>query len=137
MYLIDTNIFLEVMLSQKRKEECKALLNLLKTGKISAVITDFSIYSIMILMYKFKKIKELITFLKSLQAYRGLYIYTLSLLDKIRSIKVSEETGLDIDDSIQYSTALNLKLEGIISFDKHFDGLSIPRIEPKDLLRHS
>ena len=36
-----------------------------------------------------------------------------------------------MDDSIQYSTALELNVEAIISFDKHFDNLKIARKEPK------
>jgi predicted nucleic acid-binding protein len=40
-----------------------------------------------------------------------------------------EEKELDIEDAIQYSSALTLKVEGIVSLDKHFDKLDIPRIE--------
>jgi len=36
-----------------------------------------------------------------------------------------------MDDSIQYSTALELNVEAIISFDKYFDNLKIARKEPK------
>ncbi|MGQ4892014.1 MAG: type II toxin-antitoxin system VapC family toxin [Candidatus Njordarchaeia archaeon] len=134
MYLVDTNIFLEVMLSQERKEECKRLLRAIKNGKITAVITDFSVYSIMILMYRLKKVDEIETFLSSLVAYRGLHIYSLSLMDKINVVRVVKEKGLDVDDAIQYAVGLALKVKGIISFDKHFDNLEIPRLEPRNLL---
>jgi predicted nucleic acid-binding protein len=46
MYLIDTNIFLEVMLSRPKKEACKHFLNHLKMGKETGIVTEFSIYSI-------------------------------------------------------------------------------------------
>ena len=39
-----------------------------------------------------------------------------------------------MDDAIQYYTALPINAEAIISFDKHFDNLKIPRKEPKDLV---
>ena len=38
---------------------------------------------------------------------------------------------LDMDDAVQYSTALALKVEAIVSFDKHFDNLTIARKTPK------
>ena len=41
---------------------------------------------------------------------------------------------LDMDDAIQYAVALSLNAESIISFDKHFDGLKIPRKEPVELI---
>ncbi len=44
MYLVDTNIFLEVLLSGGRKEECKIFLSLLRNGEKIGVVTDFSIH---------------------------------------------------------------------------------------------
>jgi len=44
MYLIDTNIFLEIMLSRPKKEACKRFLNLLKTGKEIGIVTEFSLF---------------------------------------------------------------------------------------------
>lgn len=133
MHLIDTNIFLEVMLSRPKKETCKHFLNLLKTGKQIGIVTEFSVYSIMVIMAGFAKKKELKTFLSSLSAYKGLSIYTTTLLDKVKAIDISLKNDLDIDDSIQYSAALTLDVQSIVSFDKHFDGLEIPRIEPENL----
>jgi len=42
MYLVDTNIFLEVMLSRRRKDECKLFLKMLRDGEILGTVTDFS-----------------------------------------------------------------------------------------------
>ena len=133
MYLIDTNIFLEVMLSRPKSEACKRFLNLLKTGKEMGIVTEFSIYSIMVIMAGFAKKKELKTFLSSLSAYKGLSIYTATLSDKVKAVDMSLKNNLDIDDSIQYSAALTLDVKGIVSFDKHFDRLEIPRIDPENL----
>ena len=135
MYLIDTNIFLEVMLSGPKREACKHFLNLLKTGKETGIVTESSIYSTMVIMAGFTKKKELKTFLSSLSAYKGLSIYTATLSDKVKAVDVSLKNNLDIDDSIQYSAALTLDVQGIVSFDKHFDGLEIPRVDPENLLK--
>jgi len=130
VYLVDTNIFLEVMLSRLRKSSCKRFLNALKTGEKKGVVTDFSVHSIMVVMGGFEKKRELKTFLSSLSAYEGLSVYTTTLLDELRAVDISQKGDLDIDDSIQYSAALRLSVDGIVSFDKHFDKLEIPRIEP-------
>ena len=84
-----------------------------------------------------KKLKELKTFLTSLTAYKGLHIYITSTADEAKAVDLAIEHGLDMDDAIQYSAALTLKVEAIISFDKHFDGLKIPRKEPAEITRPS
>jgi len=131
MYLVDTNIFLEEMLSRPRGESCKKFLNLLKEGREQGAVTDFSVYSIMILMDNFRKRKEARLFLTSLAAYKGLQVYNTTLTDKIRAIDICTQTALDIDDAVQYSVAQSLGAEGIVSFDRHFDGLKIRRMEPQ------
>ncbi len=134
MHLVDTNVFLEVMLSGPRKNVCKRFLNLLGKGEKKGIITDFSVYSIMIIMGGFMKKRELRTFLTSLSAYKGLNIYTTTLREKVKAVDASVEKGLDIDDSIQYSVALTLGVKGIVSFDKHFNGLDIPKLDPQNLI---
>jgi len=37
MHLIDTNIFLEILLGRRRKEECKKLLKRIQMGKETGV----------------------------------------------------------------------------------------------------
>lgn len=132
-YLVDTNIFLEVMLSQKRKRECKRLLYQFQNGKADGVVTDLTIYSIMVLMGRLKKFEQLKTFLSSLTAYKALHIYTTSLAEKVEATEKSLENGLDIDDAIQYEAALSMNAEAIISFDKHLNKLKVPRKEPKQI----
>lgn len=63
MYLVDTNIFLEVLLSQKRKGECKGFLRLLKDGKENGIVTDFTIHSLIVNMNQISKLRELKTLL--------------------------------------------------------------------------
>lgn len=119
------------MLSRSRKDACKRFLNALRDGKETGIVTDFSVYSIMVIMSSLGKLTQLRTFLMSLSAYKGLTIYTTTLSDKIRAIGICLEKTLDVDDSIQYSAALSNDAKGIVSFDRHFDGLKIPRIEPQ------
>ena len=132
-YLIDTNIFLEVLLSGPRKKECKHLLQLLRDGRKSGLVTDFSVHSIVVIMDRFGKLKELRTFLLSLLAYDGLHVYPTTIGDKVRAVEVALEQHLDMDDAIQYSSALSAEADAIVSFDKHFNDLKVPRLEPIDI----
>jgi len=130
MYLVDTNIFLEVLLAGPRKNECKQFLTLLRNGVKIGVITDFSVHSILVIMEGFGKRDKLKIFLRSLLAYKGLRVHTTELTDEIDAIDASYEVKLDLDDAIQHHVASKLKVEAIVSFDKHFDRLKIPRLEP-------
>ena len=52
MYLIDTNIFLEILLSQVQKDICKEFL----VSKIEQIyISDFSLHSIGVILFKNNK----------------------------------------------------------------------------------
>lgn len=137
MFLVDTNIFLEIMLAQRKRDECAQFLNLVRDGKQKAAVTDFTIYSIMIILDGAGRLRELRTFLSSLSAYRGLTIYATLLEDKLDAVRFAIEGKLDVDDALQYASASRLKVEGIVSLDKHFDGRDIPRIEPASLITSS
>ena len=130
MYLVDTNIFLEVLLAQNRKDECEDFLNSLRTGKKTGIITDFTVHSIIVIMSNFNRIEELKLFLFSLTSYKGLKIYHTTLTNEINAAEIALNQNLDMDDAIQYSTALALNVEAIVSLDKHFNNLKIPRKEP-------
>ncbi|MCE4599248.1 MAG: hypothetical protein F7C81_03520, partial [Desulfurococcales archaeon] len=67
-------------------------------------------------------------------AYKGLYIYTTSIGEEVRAVDLAKEIGLDMDDAIQYSASLSINAKAIISFDKDFDGLKIPRKEPREII---
>jgi predicted nucleic acid-binding protein len=131
MYLVDTNIFLEVLLSRPRKEECKKLLKTLRDGKNSGIVTDFTIHSVIVIMDELKKLNELKKFLLSLTAYKGLHVYQTKIADEVKATELATAQKLDMDDAIQYSAALSANADAIISFDKHFNGLKIPRVEPQ------
>lgn len=133
MYLIDTNVFLEVLLLRSRKDDCEYFLRLVHEGKKKAIVTDFSIHTILVIMGGLKRWRELKLFLSTLPTYRGLEIYTTSLADELKAADVGAKMKLDVEDAIQYSAAMAVGAEGIVSFDKHFDGLKIPRLEPRSV----
>ena len=51
-YLIDTNIILEILLQQEKSEKCKEFLS---QNFSECAISDFSLHSIGVLLFRFKK----------------------------------------------------------------------------------
>ncbi len=132
MFLIDTNIFLEVMLGRGKRKACIEFLNAVKTGREKAAVSDFTIYSIMIILDGRGKLRELDRFLRSFSAYKGLTLYATSLEDKLDAVELTVSGEFDVDDAIQYASARSLGAEAIVSLDRHFDDHAIPRMDPGD-----
>jgi len=130
MYLIDTNIFLEVMLARPKRRACTGFLGLVKTGREKAAVTDFTLYSIMIILHSAGKLRELDRFLRSLSAYKGLTLYATSLDDKVAAVELADRKEFDIDDAVEYASAVSIGAKGIVSLDRDFDRREIPRIDP-------
>jgi predicted nucleic acid-binding protein len=63
MYLLDTNIFLEILLKQEKSEECK---NFLKSNVNNIFISDFSLHSIGVILFRYKKHKLYEDFIKDI-----------------------------------------------------------------------
>lgn len=132
MILIDTNIFLETALAQNRALECRALLNAVAEGKIEATVTHFSLHAIAAILGKGPKIRE---FLQAVENSRGLRVHETTVQDEISVAVLSEKMRKDFDDTLQYFAAVKTGAESIVSFDKDFDFLSIPRTEPNQILK--
>jgi hypothetical protein len=97
VYLIDTNIFLEVLLERENKDECVSLLRRIEQGEIEAFTTSFTVHSIEVMMDHFKKIKELKIFLETIKGFKGLNIYYTNIGEEISAVEEMIE-GLDFDD---------------------------------------
>lgn len=134
MILLDTNIFLELLLDRKGASDCEHLLSTISTGKIEAVTTHFTVHAIEVLL----RIEErVMPFLRNLENSKGLYVYDTGISEEIAASILSKRLKRDFDDTIQYYTAKRLGAEAIVSYDKHFDGLDIPRVEPPQILRET
>jgi len=132
-YLLDTNIFLELLLDQEKAKECYLLISKVADGKIKCFISNFTLHSIEVLMYRKEKLKELKEFLVTLKNFKGLKIYFTDINEEIELLKASDRFNLDIDDAFQYYIAKRNCLQ-IVSFDKHFDKTDIKRIEPAEII---
>jgi predicted nucleic acid-binding protein len=54
--------------------------------------------------------------------------------DEMAAAILMKDIGRDFDGSLQYYIAKRLGLKAVVSFDKHFDQLDIPRIKPRDVI---
>ncbi len=93
-------------------------------------MTDFTLHSIIVTMYSYERLEGLKVFLSSLAGYKGLRIYPTDLTSEIKATDLASQDKLDMDDAIQYAVALDANVEAIVSFDKHFNKLELPRKEP-------
>lgn len=134
MILLDTNIFLELLLDQKRATECEELLQLISKGKTEAAVTHFAVHAVEAAI---GDPKSLATFLGNLEHSAGLSIYDTNLSDEMAAALITQKIGLDFNHTLQYYVAKKLGVDALVSFDKHFDKVDIRRIEPRDLLRSS
>src|SRR4030042_2348411 len=117
MFLIDTNVFLELMLGQARAKECEAFLTDVEEGTKEAVVTDLTLDSIIIILeYRGRDTSDLARFIVSIASYRGLKMYWLSLVDRLHAVAHMDRTGLDFEDSTMLETCLRLRAEGMGSF---------------------
>lgn len=128
---IDTSVFVEMLLAQEKAKESKSLLDAIADGGIGAVVSHFTIHAIEAVIRSPKKLSE---FLKDVENSKGLEVYDTTLLDERSAAILSGKMGLDFDDSVQLYVAKLTGSSAIVSFDRHFDGLDIPRREPSDML---
>ena len=132
MKLIDSNIFLEVLLDQSKSENCEKFLNKIAANKEQAIITDFTVDAICVVLGRETKNPKLIRqFLTSLFGYVGLKNYITTIQDKFLATKLMEEQMLDFDDALTLQAVYSNNIRQIVSYDKHFDKVKdIERIEP-------
>jgi predicted nucleic acid-binding protein len=114
MILADTNIFLEILLKQKKSDVCKAYLN---DNASSLFISDFSLHSIGLILLKSKATDVLRKFLAD--SFPAIRILTLSTNAYESLIDAAQKFKLDFDDAYQHAIAQNFGLK-IATIDQDF-----------------
>src|SRR3989442_5377412 len=115
--LVDTNIFLEVLLEQSRANDAKELLT--KTNAHNFLISDFSLHSIGVLLLKRKKVDVFRNFVTDIVIRAGTAVARLNASDMDALVDHAASFNLDFDDAYQYSLADNYDLT-IVSVAKDF-----------------
>ncbi len=115
MYLVDTNVFLEVLLTQERRETCKKFLEK-NIGNLC--ISDFSLHSIGVILFRNDREKIFQKFANDVLP--NVKIITISKRSYENLAVIKKKTGLDFDDAYQYKAAKEHDLE-IVTFDRDFE----------------
>jgi len=131
LILVDTNVFLEFLLGRKKAEECGALLGRLSRGEVEGIVTRFSLHSIEA-VYESDLLASL---LANVDRSLGLYVRDTTTADEAEVATLARRLGRDYDDAMQYFVANRVGAEAIVSYDRHFDGLEIPRVEPGQIVQ--
>ncbi|MCG2768942.1 MAG: PIN domain-containing protein, partial [Anaerolineae bacterium] len=101
--LMDTNIFLEVILEQEKAEEAQALLA--KTEEHELFISDYSLHSIGVLLFRRRQHEVFGQFVKDMMLSAGLIMISLPGKDMEAIIDAARRFNLDFDDAYQYVAA--------------------------------
>src|SRR3989344_6425823 len=122
--IIDSNIFLEVILEQERVESASEFLNEILKGEKQGFISTFSIDSIILNLVKNNaKKNKIISFLNGLLKYEGLRFYQIKIKDRIDALNLMSKHKLDYEDAVIVQSAISTSSDEIVSFDKHFDNI--------------
>ena len=114
MHLVDTNIFLEILLQQEKSEKCKSFLSE-NMGNIN--ISDFTLHSIGVILFRQNATEVFSQFVSDTLPKVSL----LSLpKDEYEGIaKTKEKYTLDFDDAYQYVVCKHYDLK-FITMDRDF-----------------
>ncbi|MFH1563671.1 MAG: PIN domain-containing protein [Nitrospirota bacterium] len=123
MFLVDTNIFLEILLKQDKKEKCK---NFLYENIGNLHVTDFSLHSIGVILFRYKKEDIFQKFIEDFMLTTELLTLQMDLYKWI--VMVRKDLNLDFDDAYQYSIAKYYELK-LVTMDKDFE-----RVKDLDIL---
>jgi len=134
MFFIDANIFLEVMLSDKRNEECKELFARIHKNQIKAATSDFIVYTCLIQIENKSSAEKMIDFVLFLDNMESIEVCSPSYETLYSAFGIMKKYGLDFDDALVAAVMKSSGIKEIVSFDRHFDKVGdIKRIEPKDI----
>ena len=74
-------------------------------------------------------------FLASLLRYKGLSVYPLGLVSRIRATSFMKDYGLNFDDALAVQALKELSTDTIVSYDDDFDSVEgVKRRIPEDIL---
>jgi len=114
VFLVDTNVFLEILLNQDKKESCK---NFLNSNVDKLIITDFSLHSIGVILFRYGKEDIFQKFLEDVIPNTKLIFLPIGLYEEV--VNARKSMNLDFDDAYQYSVAKYYRLK-LVTMDKDF-----------------
>ena len=129
--LVDSNLFIEVLLNQASAGEARAFLANRKGHEL--FVTDFALHSIGLLLFRQKQHQVFRQFLQDMLGEVGIEMVSLLALEMDSLAGLAAAFSLDFDDAYHYCTAIRRGLK-IVSFDADFDRTPEGRLVPTDVL---
>lgn len=130
MYLVDTNVWLEIILDLDKSDEAKHFLKSADASHLN--ITDFSFYSIGIFLLRSKKHDAFLRFVEETFTQVGVTLVRLNVTDMYKLVQAGQRFNLDFDDAYQYAVAEKFDLQ-IVTFDADFDRTERGRRTPSEV----
>ncbi len=128
--LLDTNVFLEILLEQERADEARTLLK--KTSEHEFFLSDFSLHSIGLMLFRQKRHIAFEQFVKDMLLDAGVTLTGLFPEDMMAVTDAAQRFNLDFDDAYQYAAAAKSGLT-LVSFDGDFDRTDRGRKTPAEI----
>ena len=130
MYLIDSNILLELLLDQENAGDVERFLRGVPVETL--YISEFSLYSVGIVLLRRGMYDIFVRFVDDLLVSGGIRLVQLSVEDMQSIASKAQRFNLDFDDAYQYVSAEKLHLT-IVSFDSDFDRTERGRKSPVEI----
>jgi uncharacterized protein len=130
MYLVDSNIWLEMLLAQPHAEEARNAISRIPRRQLA--ISDFSLFSIGIILFRLKQSEAYKVFVREVVSRISVLRLDASEFELIDS--ASKQFKLDFDDAYQYVLAQKFDLI-LISFDHDFDQTLRGRRTPAQVIQ--
>jgi hypothetical protein len=132
LFLVDSNVWLEVLLEQEHAESASSFL--IEAAAEQLFMTEFAVYSIGIVLTRLKQSELYTEFLKDLSDSEFRDTVRLTKSDLVRVSHLTSISALDFDDAYQYVAAEKYGLT-IVSFDSDFDKTERGRVTPAQALQ--
>jgi hypothetical protein len=130
MYLLDTNIILELLLEQEKADEVEYFLR--NTSLSQLCLSEFSLYTIGINLLRRQKSDSFLKMIEDMLIMGGVQLIRLKVEDMEKLVDFSKRFNLDFDDAYQYTLAEKYNLT-LVSFDSDFDKTERGRKTPKEV----
>lgn len=133
-FLVDTNIWLELLLGQEKSEIVSLFLEQVSIDDL--FVSDFAIHSIGVILSKKKKADIFSEFLDDLFVNGQITQLSLDPVELHQVATNIQEFNLDFDDGYQLAVSQKYDLT-IVTFDKDFNAKGIRKITPVEFIQQS
>ena len=115
MFLVDTNVFLEILLGQAKKEICKRFLD---DAAAELHISDFALHSIGVILFRYHKEDVFLGFISDVLPRIAILALPIDSYAEVATARKSH--GLDFDDAYQHAIAKHFGIR-IVTMDRDFE----------------